>query len=95
MSAFIIVEIEIREAEPYERYKQLAPPSIAAYGGRYIVRGGEAETLEGGWKPKRLVMLEFPTMELARAWWASPEYAEGKALRQSCADTKMILVAGL
>ena len=95
MSAFVIVEIEIRNSETYERYKQLAPPSIAAYGGRYVVRGGEVETLEGNWKPARLVILEFPTMELARAWWASPEYAEGKALRQSCADTEMILVASL
>ena len=95
MSAFIIVEIEIRDAEPYERYKQLAPPSIAAYGGRYIVRGGDVETLEGDWKPRRLVVLEFPTVDLARAWWSSFEYAEGKELRQSCADTKMILVAGL
>ncbi len=95
MSAFVIVEIEIHDSEPYERYKQLAPPSLAAYGGRYVVRGGEVETLEGKWKPKRLVVVEFPTVELARAWWASPEYAEGKALRQSCADTDMILVAGL
>ncbi len=95
MSAFVIVEIEIRNPETYERYKQLAPPSIAAYGGRYVVRGGEVETLEGEWKPKRLVVLEFPTVDLARAWWASSEYAEGKALRHSCADTKMILVPGL
>jgi len=95
MSAFVIVQIQIRDAEPYEHYKQLAPPSIAAYGGRYVVRGAPVETLEGSWKPPRLVMLEFPTVELARAWWASPEYAEGKALRQSCADTEMILVAGL
>ena len=92
MSAFVIVEIEIRDPVIYERYKQLAPPSIAAYGGRYVVRGGAVETLEGGWMPPRLVVLEFPTVELARAWWDSPEYAEGKALRQSCAETKMILV---
>jgi uncharacterized protein (DUF1330 family) len=95
MSAFVLVEIEIRDQEPYERYKLLAPPSIAAYGGRYVVRGAPVETLEGDWHPARLVMLEFPSVELARAWWASPEYAEGKALRQSCAHTKMILVAGL
>jgi uncharacterized protein (DUF1330 family) len=95
MSAFVIVEIEIRDPETYERYKQIAPPSIAAYGGRYVVRGGTVETLEGTWQPKRLVVLEFPTIELAHAWWASPEYAEGKALRQSCADTKMIVVPSL
>lgn len=95
MPAFILVEVEIRDPEPFERYKQLAPPSIAAHGGKYVVRGSPVETLEGDWKPARFVMLEFPTVERARAWWSSPEYAEGKALRQSCADTKMILVEGL
>jgi uncharacterized protein (DUF1330 family) len=95
MTSYVLVEIDIRDPEPYERYKQLAPPSIAAYGGRYVVRGSPVETLEGDWKPARFVMLEFPSIELARAWWASPEYAEGKALRQSCADTRMILVEGL
>ena len=95
MSAFVIVQVQIRDSEPYERYKLLTPSSIAAYGGRFVVRGAPVETLEGTWKPPRLVVLEFPTMELAKAWWSSPEYAEAKALRQSCADTEMILVAGL
>lgn len=92
MSAFVIVQINIRNPETYERYKLLTPASIAAYGGRFVVRGAPVETLEGSWKPPRLVVLEFPTADLARQWWSSPEYAEAKALRQSCADTEMILV---
>jgi uncharacterized protein (DUF1330 family) len=64
------------------------------YGGRYLVRGGAAETLEGSWVPKRLVILEFPNTQRARDWWSSPEYAAAKALRQSCASTLMILVEG-
>lgn len=95
MPAFILVEIDIRDPETFERYKLLAPPSIAAYGGKYVVRGAPVETLEGDWHPARFVMVEFPTVERAHAWWSSPEYAEGKALRQSCADTRMILVEGL
>ena len=95
MPAFVIVEVEVRDPDAYERYKQLAPPSIAAYGGRYVVRGGTVETLEGDWHPPRFVVLEFPSVERARAWWSSPEYAEGKALRQSSANTKMLLVEGL
>ncbi len=95
MTAFILVEIDIRDPETFERYKLLAPPSIAAYGGKYVVRGAPVETLEGDWHPARFVMVEFPTVERAHAWWSSPEYAEGKALRQSCADTRMILVEGL
>ena len=95
MSAYIVVEINVRDAETYERYKQLAPPSIAAHGGRYVIRGGKVETLEGAWQPKRFVMLEFPSAAQARAWWASPEYAPAKALRQASASTEMILVEGV
>jgi uncharacterized protein (DUF1330 family) len=95
MAAYIMVEIAIHDAETYERYKKLAPPSIAAYGGRYLVRGGAVEVLEGSWNPSRFVILEFPTAERARAWWNSPEYAPAKALRQTCTKTDMILMEGL
>ena len=95
MPAYIVVEINVQDAATYERYKQLAPPSIAAYGGRYLVRGGKTDTLEGKWNPPRFVMLEFPTAQQARAWWESPEYASAKALRQKCAGTEMILVEGV
>lgn len=95
MAAYLVVEITVKDAVTYERYKQLAPPSIAAYGGRYLVRGGKTETLEGEWQPARFVILEFSSVQQARAWWESPEYAEAKALRQASADTEMILVEGL
>ena len=95
MPAYVIVEITITDAETYERYKAIAPPSIARYGGRYLVRGGRTEALEGAWTPSRFVMLEFPDVQTAKAWWSSPEYAPVKALRQSCADTDMLLVEGL
>ncbi len=95
MPAYVVVEITVNDAKTYERYKQLAPPSIAAYGGRYLVRGGKTETLEGEWNPPRFVILEFPTAQQARAWWESPEYAPAKALRQECAGTEMILVEGV
>lgn len=95
MSAYVVVEIEVKDPETYERYKLLAPPAIATYGGRYLARGGATEPLEGDWHPKRFVILEFPTSERARAWWNSPEYAAAKALRQSCTHTEMLLVEGL
>lgn len=94
MPAYVIVEITVLDPAKYDRYKELAPPSIAAYGGRYLVRGGASEPLEGGWTPARLVILEFPDAGRARAWWGSPEYAEAKALRQSAAHTEMLLVEG-
>jgi len=95
MAAYIVVEISIRDPETYERYKVMAPPSIAQYGGRYIVRGGPTHCLEGSWDAARFIMLEFPSVEAARAWWSSPEYAPAKALRQASADTDMLLVEGL
>jgi len=95
MAAYVAVEITVNNAQTYERYKQLAPASIAAYGGRYLVRGGKTETLEGSWLPSRFVILEFPNAQQARAWWESPEYAPAKALRQASASTEMILVEGI
>jgi uncharacterized protein (DUF1330 family) len=94
MAAYVVVEIAIDDAATYERYKLLAPPSIAAHGGRYLVRGGTTTALEGGWQPERLVILEFPTAARAAEWWDSREYAAAKALRQSCARTRMVLIDG-
>ncbi|HEU5305520.1 MAG TPA: DUF1330 domain-containing protein [Gemmatimonadales bacterium] len=95
MAAYVVIDIQIQDPKMYERYKGLAPPSIAAHGGRYLVRGGGTETLEGTWMPSRMVVLEFPTAEKARTWWDSREYAAAKALRQSSARTEMVLVEGV
>jgi uncharacterized protein (DUF1330 family) len=95
MAAYVVVEIEVLDSQQYETYKHLAPASIAHYGGRYIARGGQVETLEGTWLPARLVILEFPSVDQAKAWWNSPEYEEAKRLRQAVARTQMIVVAGL
>ena len=94
MPAYVIVDIEVTNPEVYEEYKRLAQASVAAYRGRYIVRGGSKEILEGSWIPRRVVILEFPDVATAKTWWTSPEYAEGKVLRQRCADTNMIVVDG-
>jgi uncharacterized protein (DUF1330 family) len=95
MSALVIVEIEVREPEAYEAYKRLVPASLAAYGGRFIARGGATESLEGDWAPERLVVLEFPSLERARQWWASPEYRDAKAIRMRAAQTRMIVTEGV
>lgn len=94
MPAYIIVDVDIQDPLLYEEYKKLTPASIAAYEGRFVVRGGETEVLEGDWRPGRFVMLEFPSLETAKKWWASPEYAPAKAIRQRIAKTNMILVNG-
>jgi uncharacterized protein (DUF1330 family) len=95
MPAYVIVSIDIHDPAMYERYKQLAPPSIGLYGGKYLTRGGAVEVLEGDWTPRRFVILEFPSMEKAKAWHDSPEYAPALAQRQSCATSLMLLAEGL
>jgi uncharacterized protein (DUF1330 family) len=95
MSAYVIVQVEVKDAVRYEDYKKLVPPTLEKFGGRFLVRGGAVETLEGGWAPKRFVIAEFPSVEQAKAWWASPEYAEAKALRQATADSMMIVAQGI
>ena len=94
MPAYIVVEVEVEDPIRYEDYKKMVPPSLVAYGGRFLVRGGKVENLEGDWSPKRFVMVEFPSVEQAKAWWNSPEYADAKALRQATAKTQMIVVEG-
>ena len=95
MPAYLIVEIDIHDPVQYENYKKLTPASLLPYQGKFIVRGGPTETLEGNWEAKRIVVLEFPSKELAKHWWSSEEYAPAKALRQRTSTTKMILVEGV
>jgi len=95
MAAYVIVDIEITDRELYAEYVRVVPATIAKYGGRYVIRGGKAERLEGTWGPKRVVMLEFPSFERAKKWWASEDYRGPKALRQSASVTNMVLVEGV
>lgn len=95
MPAYILVEVNIHSPVEYEDYKKLTPASLKPFDGKFIVRGGNAELLGGEGEPKRIVVLEFPTKEQAKAWWSSEDYAPAKALRQRTAATRMILVEGV
>jgi uncharacterized protein (DUF1330 family) len=95
MAAYVVLDIEVTDPDSYAKYKELGPPSVAAFGGRYLARGGTVEALEGSWLPSRLVILEFPTAELGRAWWASAEYGPAKAIRQASSRTDMLLIEGV
>lgn len=95
MAAYVIAQIEVIDAAKFEEYRRQVPATIAAYGGRYVVRGGDSETLEGTWQPKRVVVLEFPDRSRAKAWWSSQEYAPIKAIRQQAARTELIAIDGM
>ncbi len=95
MAAYFIVDVDVKNPQAYEAYKQAAAASIAQYGGRYLVRGGKHDVLEGQWHPTRLVILEFPTVETAKRWYTSPEYAKVKPIRLQHAESDLVLVEGM
>lgn len=94
MSAYVIVDVDVKDPDRYEDYKKMSSAAAAAYDGEFVVRGGKAEALEGDRMPRRMVVLRFPSVERAKQWWDSPEYAEAKALRQEIAETSLIVVEG-
>ena len=95
MAAYLIAEVEITDPQAYEEYRKIVPGTIAQYGGRYLVRGGSVDTKEGGWTPSRVVVLEFASMDQARKWYHSPEYAPALAIRSRAGKSKVILVEGV
>ncbi|WFP61933.1 DUF1330 domain-containing protein [Mesorhizobium sp. WSM4904] len=95
MPAYVISDVTIRDAEAFESYRTRAAASIAEHGGRYLVRGGEVETLEGNWKPGPLIVVEFPDIETARRWYRSAEYAAALEVRDAALSRNLILVEGI
>jgi uncharacterized protein (DUF1330 family) len=95
MSAYVISEVETRDAAAMETYRALAAKSIAQYGGSYLVRGGAAELAEGGPPPRTLIVVEFPSMARLREWYASAEYAEALKVRQTALERRLVFVEGV
>ena len=95
MPAYVIANVDVTDAAAYDEYRKGVLATIERYDGRFLVRGGAAQVLEGTFRPKRVVVLEFPNAARARAWWDSPEYAEARELRQRTCTTKMIIVEGV
>ncbi len=95
MPAYVIVEIDIVDPAGYEEYKKLAGTTVEKYGGKYVIRGGRTEVLEGDWKPKRVVVLQFESAQRAKDWLNSEQYREPRKMRHRTARTNMILVEGV
>jgi uncharacterized protein (DUF1330 family) len=93
--AYVLVDVFVSDPDAYERYRALSGPAVEAHGGRFVVRGGAAEVLEGDRVPNRLVVLEFPDADTARRWYHSPEYAEARAARAGAATGSFVLVEGV
>jgi uncharacterized protein (DUF1330 family) len=95
MAAYFVVDIDVHDSPWLEEYRRLVPGTIAKYGGRFIVRGGAFQVLEGSWQPKRLVLLEFPSTEQAKRWYDSEEYRPLKAMRLKASTSNLVLVDGV
>ena len=95
MAAYLIADVDVVDHALFEEYRAAVPATIAAYGGKYIVRGGKTEVGEGTWQPKRMIMLEFADMEKLKAWYHSKEYAPLMAMRLKAARTNMIMLEGV
>lgn len=94
MPAYIIADVEITDPVRYAEYIRVVPETIARYGGRFLVRGGTTEVLEGAWNPRRLVVLEFDSVQRAKEWWSSQHYRGARDLRQSASNGNLIVVEG-
>ena len=95
MPAYLINDMEVLDPQGLDEYKKLSPATVTQYGGKFLVRGGETKQLEGDWQPKRLVILEFPSIERAEAWINSPEYAAPRKMRQKAAKSNIVVVEGV
>jgi uncharacterized protein (DUF1330 family) len=95
VAAYVIVEIDILDPAGYEEYKKQASATVHKYGGKYLARGGKTEVLEGDWKPKRIVVLQFESMQRAKDWLNCEEYRGPRKMRHRTAKTKMIVVEGV
>jgi len=95
VAAYVINDMEITDPRRFAEYVRLSPPTVASYGGKFLARGGAVTSLEGEWQPRRLVVLEFPSVAQAQAWLNSPEYAPARRLRQLSANCKMVVIEGV
>ncbi len=93
-SAYLIANVDVHDPVQYEEYKKLSTLAMKASGAEVCIRGGQVEVMEGNWAPSRVVMLKFPSMDAARAFYNSPEYAAAIQARQDIADMRMIIVEG-
>ena len=93
MAAYILANIDVTNSEGYDEYRRMAGTTIGQFGGKFLVRGGAAEALEGTTTAKRVVLLQFDSVERARAWYTSPEYTEAIKVRQANSVTEMFLLA--
>ena len=94
MSALLIVDITVHDTERYKEYVELVPSLIEKHDGKYLVRGGNVEVVEGNWQPERLIVLEFPSVASAQAFLEDPDYQPVAEIRHAAASTNLVIAEG-
>ena len=92
MSEIVLVEVNIQDPAVYEEYKKLTPGSVDAYGGKFVIRGNPVTVLEGAWNYDRMVLIEFPSKEIAMEWYNSKEYVTARKIRENAASANFFIV---
>ncbi len=95
MAGYVIADVEVTDAELFDKYRELVPATVEAYGGKYIVRGGDSEVVEGDITPNRTVIIQFDSVEQAKAWHSSEEYAIPKQMRIDSTNSNVFIVEGV
>ena len=94
MPAYVVIDIKVSEPAKMQQYRALADIAVARFGGRYLARGGKTELIEGDWQPERLVIMEFPSPQVARSFYDSPEYVAARKAREGAAHFDMLVIEG-
>ena len=95
MAAYVVVDVTRTDPERAARYSAMSGPSVERHGGRFLARGGEIHVLEGDWEPERIVVIEFASVDAAKAWFDSPDYLEARSVREGAGTWRMIVVTGV
>ncbi len=95
MAAYLIADVDVKDPETYKSYSAQVPATIEQFGGRFLVRGGASEVLEGEWTPHRTVVLEFPDMDTLHSWYRSDSYSAILGIRESAAVSSVVVVEGV
>jgi uncharacterized protein (DUF1330 family) len=95
MAAYVVANVQVNDSDAYAEYRAQVLPTVERFGGRFLARGGRTELLEGGYEPRRVVILEFPSYERAKEWYESEEYRPLAELRRGASDGDLILVEGV
>ena len=95
MAAYALIDVEVTDQSVFAEFRERAPAVVEAHGGRFLVRGGATEVVQGDWTPHRVVIVEFDSVERVKSWWNSPDHTKLRALLDRSSKSTMTIVEGV